>query len=157
MKATAATISFLLLNTMLCTAQYTSPQAGKEVLVTDWNSIGLLFVPEFFEQNRDSLIAQIGAQEFEKVIKFGNILGWPRSVQYKPGQQKDTLAQQRYFERLSRLKMYKIASWQQFYNNKKTYRYALLRIPYAENIHWDIASKWDTIYFILKEDAVKEN
>jgi hypothetical protein len=157
MKGTAATIAFILLNILSGTAQSPNPPIEKEAAVTDWNAIGLLFVPEFFEQNRDTLIRQIGEQEFEKVIKFGNILGWPRSMQYKPGQQKDTAAQKFYFERLNKLKMYKVASWQQSYNHQKTYRYALLRVPYAANVDWDKDSKWDTIYFIIKESALKEN
>lgn len=157
MKATAPIIVFLLLNTLSGTAQYSSPPIEKEVSVTDWNAIGLLFVPEFFKNNRDTLVRQIGEQEFEKVIKSGNILGWPGSMQYKPGQQKDTTAQKRYFEKLSKLKMYKAASWQQYYNNQKTYRYVLLRVPYTANIDWDRDTKWDTIYFIIKESAVKEN
>jgi hypothetical protein len=157
MKSTVLLIAFALLNILSGTAQSFSASIEKEVSVTDWNAIGLLFVPEFFEQNRDTLVRQIGAQEFEKVIKFGNILGWPRSMQYKPGQQKDTIAQKLYFERLSRLKMYKVASWQQHYNNQQTYRYALLRVPYVVNIAWDKDSKWDTVYFIIKESALKEN
>jgi hypothetical protein len=157
MKSIALLIAFMLLNILPGTAQSSSSSIEKEVSVTDWNAIGLLFVPEFFEQNRDTLVRQIGEREFEKVLKFGNILGWPRSMQYKPGQQKDTTAQQDYFERLSRLKMYKVASWQQYYNNQKTFRYALLRVPYAVNINWDKDSKWDTVYFIVKENALKEN
>ncbi|PZR07779.1 MAG: hypothetical protein DI539_23310 [Flavobacterium psychrophilum] len=147
----------MLLNILPGTAQSPSSSIGKVVSVTDWNAIGLLFVPEFFEQNRDTLVQQIGEQEFEKVKKSGNLLGWPRSMQYKPGQQKDTAAQKHYFERLSKLKVYKVASWQQYYNNQKTYRYALLRVPYAVNINWDKDSKWDTVYFIIKESALKEN
>ena len=156
MTAIAITMAFALCHSLLCTGQYTTSNAGKEVLVTDWHSRGLLFVPEFFEQNRDSLIAQIGEKEFQQVLKFGNMLGWPGSIRHKLEFGKDTIARQLFYQKLSKLKMYKIASWQQYYNNTKTYRYALLRVPYAVNSHWDLDSKWDTIYFIVKESAIEE-
>lgn len=157
MKTTTILIATILLGARVCTAQHTQPQTGKESSVTDWHAMGLLFVPEFFEQNKDSLIRQIGAHEFGKVMQFGNTLKWPKGIRYTPGLSKDTVAEKQYHQNLNRLKIYKIASWQQYYNNQKTHRYALLRVPYADNIHWDKDSKWDTIYFIIKESAVKEH
>lgn len=126
-----------------------------QVMITDWREVGLFQNPQVFVDNKDSIVAQIGEPEFEKFKEFGNNAGWPDSITYDVKRRRDTLYMNHYYAQLNKLKMYKIASYIHIINGEKHDRHTILRVPYDKNINWNENSKWDTIYFLIRESFVK--
>lgn len=126
-----------------------------QVIITDWNEIGLFLNPQVYIENKDSIVSQIGDVEFEKLKEFGNNGGWPDSIAYDFKKRKDSLYMKHYRDQLSRLKMFKIASYIQVLNGQKHERHAIIRVPYNKNTNWNKNVKWDTIYFVIKESFIQ--
>ena len=60
------------------------------------------------------------------------------------------------YPRLSKLNLYKIATFRHVFQNEDWGNYVILRVPYIGNEKWDPTAKWDTVYFIVKAEAVEE-
>lgn len=146
----------ILLIKVLCTAQ-TQAREYPLVQVTDWKSRGYLFsdIDDFLSTSQDTIIRNIGIEEFKKIKQFCNIQAWPEALRPRTDFYKDTAARRVFFEKMDKLKMYKIASCQNLSHGRDHGRCVILRVPYKSNESWDLNAKWDTVYFILDEKSVK--
>lgn len=146
----------LVLITAFCNGQDKTENKGVPSKVTNWGMRGLMFTETFYNETKDSIIAQIGIDEFEKVKVYCSVLKWPSSMQPKFGRM-NAEEQKTMGDRLDKLHMYKIAAYQHYYDGKKMERFSILRVPYEENKNWDSTAKWDTVYFVVQEEeSVKE-
>jgi hypothetical protein len=138
------------------------------VKVLDWQTRSWITFDDFFERSKQQIISQIGTYEFELVKQYAQHWRWPDSFKFSSKQYKnkaekklhhlqDSLDRKLYDSLLNRLKMYKIAVFDNLLDDGKTVRkYAILRVPFSTNREWDKETKWDTVYFILRDDAIAE-
>lgn len=129
------------------------------VRVLDWDRWSMTFVDNFFTEYTDTLIQQIGLDGIEEVKKHGRISGWPASFQYQVKFVKDTIARKDFYNRLSKLKVFKIASFNHIYQGKNWGPYVILKVPYKENVTIVKDSTWKEnidMYFLLEAAATKE-
>ena len=130
------------------------PVQGELVTVRDWGSRALMILSDnYFSATRDSIIYQVGDQEFEEISRRCAANGWPDGL-YSPGS--DDQDEKTFDEKLNRLKMYRIAAYTHIYNGKTFDRYVILRVPFEENKDWDVNVRWSgNVYFLLKESDVE--
>ena len=129
------------------------PVKGHLSQVTEWGSLSLWIGKDFFAATKDSVISQIGEDEFNEMMYRCSTAGWPAGF-YKSGM--SDAEDKTFEEKLGTLRMYKIASFRHIYNGVVYDRYSILRIPFDENENWDPAFKWNgNIYFLIKEEALK--
>jgi hypothetical protein len=165
---------FLILSTGLVASLYGQSKDEKNkkesnslVHVLDWGERILFMGADPFDETKDEIISQIGKSEFAEFEKFCTISAWPRAMKFlKKGYKdstekrlntkKDSIEKAQQIAKLNTLKMYKIATYKHIYGGKNWGNLVILKVPYNENASWDTTSKWNTVYFILKESAVKE-
>ena len=150
-----STLIFLLLASQFLYAQtgnYT-PKPDK-VDVIDWGSLSIWIGNDFFNATKDSIVAQIGEEEFEWMKNHCTSRNWPKGMY---NSSLDEEEDKKHMEKLNRLNKYKIATYQHIYNGQVFERYAILRIPYEDNRDWDPAMKWErAVYFLLSESDTRE-
>ena len=127
------------------------PVQGERVTVTNWGSRCIYIVSDaYFNQTKDSIIAKIGADEFNAMAAGCTRNAWPNG--FYDGDALDDAAAKK---KLNQLKMYRIATYQHIFNGKVFERYAILRIPYQGNEEWDRNVTWEgNRYFLLQEKDV---
>ena len=130
------------------------PVKGQLVKVTDWGSRSIYILGgNFFLETKDSIVAQVGEQEFDEMTKKCSSGDWPKGL-YKPdlGDEEDKA----FDTSLNKLKMYRIATYTHIYNGITFERHVILRVPYEENKNWDKTVEWEeNVYFLLKEKDVE--
>ncbi|HEX4875073.1 MAG TPA: hypothetical protein VFV31_00280 [Chitinophagaceae bacterium] len=130
------------------------PVKGQLVKVKDWGSRALMILSDnYFSATRDSIIYQVGQEEFDELKNRCAANGWPEGLYVSGVSDEEDKA---FDAKLNRLKMYRIAAYTHIYNGKTFDRYAILRVPYEENKDWDLSVKWTgNLYFLLKEADVE--
>lgn len=125
-----------------------------KVDVVDWGSLSIWIGNDFFNATRDSIVAQIGDEEFEWMKDHCTSRNWPKGMY---DSSLDEEEDKKHMEKLNRLKKYKIASFQHIYNGMIFERYVILRVPYEDNKDWDPLVKWErSVYFLLNESDTRE-
>jgi hypothetical protein len=150
---------FVLLSCKGISQKRPEPSKAKLVKVTDYGRLMFLLPEEYWENKAAQIERQIGVHEFEMVKKYSHRDNIPCEMQIfcedKNGNPKKSLDSLK--KKQSRLKVYHIATYthiDNFGNNKG--EYCILRVPYLENKNWDTNVTWDTVYFIIRKDVVKE-
>lgn len=130
------------------------PVKGKLVRVKNWGSRALMILSDnYFAATQDSIIFQVGQQEFDELKSRCSASGWPKGLYVSGLSDEDDHA---FDQKLNGLKMYQIASYTHIYNGKTFDRHVILRVPYEENKNWDTGVKWaGNVYFLLKETDVE--
>jgi hypothetical protein len=130
------------------------PVKGKLVRVKDWGSRALMILSDnYFAATQDSIIFQVGQQEFDELKSRCSSSGWPKGLYVSGLSEEEDHA---FDQKLNGLKMYQIASYTHIYNGKTFDRHVILRVPYEENKNWDAGVKWaGNVYFLLKETDVE--
>src|SRR5688572_5108215 len=83
-------ITFALLTSVTALAQNQNEKSSNvPAKVTNWGNVGLMYSGNFFDETKDTIIAQIGAEEFEKVKMYSKVFKWPRAMQRKIGRMTD--------------------------------------------------------------------
>ena len=145
----------LVLIVLTATAQESHfPVKGKQTEVLDWGSLSIIIGNAFFDATRDSIIHQIGPDEFEEMKTRCTQAGWPKGLYLSSLDEEEDKAHE---EKMNRLKKYRIATYTHIYNNMIFDRYVILRVPFEENRDWDPGIQWSgNIYFLLKENDVRD-
>lgn len=121
------------------------------VKVTSWGSRAIyLLGNDYFKETKDEIIAQLGDAKFEDMQKKCSSAGWPSALYDSEGEEAavDT--------KMNKLTMYKIASYQHKFNGNVFDRYAIIEVPYADNVNWDANVVWEgSVYFLIKETDVE--
>jgi hypothetical protein len=140
---------FLISNT------YSQTQTKPLVKVNQWGNRALYILDGFFNETKDDIINQVGEEEYNKIKTNSQSSSWPKEFNTEYGQSDDD--EKKFYEKLNKLKMYKIATYQHKYNGNVFEKYVILKIPYHTNEFWDSNVKWDKdVYFILNESDVEE-
>lgn len=140
-------------------AQSTSPENHPRMRVKNWAARTLLFNPDIFKNDTAEILRQISRQELDSVIIYAHMTRWPEPMMYRPSKNmSDSTSEafKNYYAKLNRLRMYKIADYEHFWNDRSWGRVVLLAIPYAANRDWDSTARWRTVYFMLPASAVEE-
>ncbi len=130
------------------------PVKGQLVKVTDWGSRSIYILSgNFFLETKDSIVAQVGEEEFNEIRDKCSSGDWPKGL-YKPDLSDEE--DKAFDDRLNKLKMYRIATFTHIYNGITFERHVILRVPYEENKNWDKSVQWEgNVYFLLKEIDVE--
>lgn len=130
------------------------PVKGTLANVIDWGSRSLIMLSDaFFDETEDSIIVQIGQQEFNEMKNKCSTSGWPEGF-YKSGLSHEE--ENIFHATLNKLKMYKIATFTHMYNGVAFSPHVILRIPFDENKFWNLSIKWENnIYFLMEEKDVR--
>lgn len=128
----------------------------QEVKILNWGKRGLRTASVVTNEAKDTIIKQIGLEEYNKVLKFSTYNTWPNEmvVVFKYPKKSDSLARQQCYDKLDSLKLYKIATFPNNFQGKNWGNLVLLRVPYEKNKNWDVNSKWDIVYFIIYEQYI---
>lgn len=157
MKKTMITIAlFMIAFTGLAQQINYGAKGIRVVKVKDWDSKVLFFMPKFWINNTDTIMKQLGIAEYLNFKKFSQIDHIPTQLTLWKGMRaiasKEERAQLNI--KLQTLKMYKIADWSEVFEGKQKKR-AILRVPYNENMYWDLTAKWETIYFVFPDELIE--
>ena len=140
----------ILFISMLASAQVTSRSVNEDpyVKVKNWGEKLFLFPPNYWENKYEEIVAQIGADEFEKVKKFSYYQNIPSQMTIFDGRKiVDTVT---LYKKFDQLKVQHIATFTHFTRaGINRGKFAILRVPYKGNANWDTAAKWDTVYFVI--------
>lgn len=121
------------------------------VKVTSWGSRAIyLLGNDYFKETKDEIIKQLGQAKFEDMQKKCSSAGWPSAMNDVDGEEAavDT--------KMNKLTMYKIASYQHKFNGNVFDRYAIIEVPYTDNVNWDTNVVWEgSVYFLIKETDVE--
>ena len=130
--------------------------SGKKpsVRVKDWGIMKILLLDEIWKNAEAEIVSQIGTSEFDSVKKKYDYRSVPPAMSIATAENRRN--KQKYFEKLSELKLYKIASFSERAKGKEWGRLAILEVPYKGNEEWDVNVKWDTVYFIVPELAIEQ-
>jgi hypothetical protein len=129
----------------------TFPVKGKLVTVNDWNGIGNLYMNNYWVSNKNTIINQIGAAEFEMVKANSDENKWPNEFR----ERFDESGNDNTAERFKNLKLYQIAAFTNTVNGRKFDDMIILRVPFSENKNALPKSNWESdVYFILKASSV---
>ncbi len=130
------------------------PVKGNLVKVKNWGSRALMILSDnYFAATQDSIIFQVGQQEFDELKSRCSASGWPKGLYVSGLSDEEDAA---FDQKLNGLKMYQIAAYTHIYNGKKFDRHVILRVPYEENENWNQEVKWmGNVYFLLKEADVE--
>lgn len=131
------------------------PVPGVPVKVTNWQERVLMINDSVMEQIKDSITSIIGEAEYEKFKANSTAFKWPTAIGGKMWRRADSLLRREHNEKLGRLHVYQIASYQHVWEGVTRIKYAILRVPYKGNEDWDKEVKWDTIYFMVDEKCVQ--
>lgn len=143
--------TFLLCNCKAQQEAYPKKLKPRLVHVNNWGKKSLGFSEDFWDGKKNEIINQIGEDEFNKVLKNCDYTAVPRQltgmfIKDKKG----------FHKKLDSLKVYEIATFSHFYQEKDWGKYSILWCPYNVNKNWDSTVKWDDVYFIIEKDAVDE-
>lgn len=157
MKKILNVLSFLVISVLvLAQSSEKKESLAIPVRITNWGDRGRLIAENFFTETKDSIISQIGSEEFEKVKKYSSVFSWPKSLQGKIWYKSDSLMKKEFHRKLDKLKVYQIANYCHYWEGSKDSRFSIIRVPYSDNMDWDKEAKWDTVYFIVQERSVKK-
>lgn len=129
-----------------------------KVYITNWGRKLFGLLPGFWEGVWvNDIQKQVGELEFQKIKELtlkGRIPAPPEmSVLINNGTGiADTAV---LYKNLSRLNMYRIASFTQINTKGTRFEMAILTVPYEENKDWDKNVKWDSLYFFIQNKYVK--
>ena len=127
------------------------PVKGKLVTVKDWNGIGNLYMNNYWVSNKNAIINQIGAAEFELVKNKSDEEKWPNEFR----ERFDESGNDNTAERFKTLKLYQIAAFTNTVNGRKFDDMIILRVPFRENKNALPKSNWESdVYIILKASSV---
>ncbi|MEO7924516.1 MAG: hypothetical protein ABIR30_12620 [Chitinophagaceae bacterium] len=127
---------------------------AQRAIVTHWGSRAIILLSDnYFLETKDSIIAQIGQEEFDNMKNKCSKNGWPDGLYSSDLSEEED---RKFDSLLNNLKMYSIASYTHIYYGTRFDRYVILRVPYEENKEWNANVKWDwNVYFLLKEKDVQ--
>lgn len=125
------------------------------VKVNEWGSRAYYLLDGYFKETKSDIIKLVGEEEFNKIKKNCGSGAWPS--EFRPSDGISDADEKTFYEKLNKLKMFKIATYQHKYNGNIFDKYVILKIPYHENEFWNSNVKWDEdVYFIIKETDVEE-
>lgn len=123
------------------------------VEVTNWGKVSMYTTEDFWNNNKQQIINQIGVGEYEKMrvnIGWKNI---PQEMTIWNGKEKRNRTE--LHEKLSKLNVSRIATVNHQFQGKDWGNYAILRCSYSENKNWIPNVRWDTVYFLVEGKAVR--
>lgn len=131
-----------------------------KVKVKNWGTRGRILMPAYFTLMEPKVVAQVGKEEFEKIKAFSNSDSWPVAMQGSmtlngAGGVDSIQRHQAFYRKLDELKLYQVAKFNFTKDGVDWGNRVILRVTYKGNENWDRNAKWDTVYFILREDAVE--
>lgn len=144
-------VILILMASVNCFSQ--SKKAPEAVQVTEWKKTAFMISDHFWNTAKDDLIKQLGAEGYEKAIKYSK-------PEYMPKEMHLMLdgthmrSREEYWAKMSTLKTFVAARVKREQENGSANTKVLMMAPYSDNKNWDTNVKWDTVYFLVREEYV---
>ena len=137
---------------------YCNPCACKEVKIKDWGRRIIMIGDDVLERAKESIIEQIGEEEYNVVMKNYNVYSWPKQMNYDMARAlRDSVFMKQVYEKLDSLKMCKIATFKNMHEGRFRANLVILRVSYLENKEWDKNAKWENTYFVFRQEHIVEH
>src|ERR1044071_6631839 len=136
-----------------CYAQKETKQINHRspVYVSDWGMMTMMATDSFWIKAQAQIVSQIGSNEFNAVKTHFSYLQVPREMSFAlPENLKNKCG---FYRNMTRLNMEKIAAFTDYEKGKYMEKYVIMRVPYKGNEEWNKNVKWDTVYFVIHEEA----
>lgn len=129
----------------------------QQVKVKDWmNNMSFFVFESGWKQGEDTLRKQITESHFQKIKFFSDHANMPAALlMWHPVKQPKKISLEEYEKRLSALKVFKVAAFSNQVREKR-FDYVIVAAP-CQELYWDKTAKWDTVYFIVRSEAIKYN
>jgi hypothetical protein len=138
-----------------CLGQDQSPDSNHTpVIVTEWNKKSFLFAEEFWNGKKEEIERQMGEGGLERLKKYSHYKNIPESmVIFSGGRKKNS---DEFYSKLGQLKnLQMIAVFRHVFQGNDFGNYVVIQVPYKGNENWEPGVKWDTVYFIFKEEYIE--
>jgi hypothetical protein len=123
-----------------------------EVKVANWKTMKMVITDGVWAGSKNEIVAQIGEEGFEKVKTHYDYKSVPAAMSLASEQ--NVKNQSRFYEKLQKLKVFKIATFTQWFEGKNWGRLGILQVPYKGNETWDATAVWDTVYLIVSDSVI---
>jgi len=155
-------IAFIILNlVVIVTLSCAYPQQAKiqenppPVKVKNWGLKSFSTNEEFWTTTQDEIIGKIGKDKFDVIKKFSANENIPMALSLYDPVKDQKVNYDEYKKRMSSLRVYRVVDFSRDYNGK-IFKYSILSVPF-QKLYWDSASKWDTVYFIIRSEAIEQS
>lgn len=160
-KVFSIAVGFVLAIYALGQVQLDKLSIPPKVIVTNWSQSIFLLPANYWNDGKKGpeIISQLGEDGFEHVKKFSDARNIPceflifcEDRDGSPKKDLDSLA-----ARKSQLNVFRVATYKHHSKDGNIYSMAILSVPYEQNKSWSRqGAKWDTIYFLVDNNLVKE-
>lgn len=123
------------------------------VQVREWKNTAFFISDHFWNTAKDDLIKQLGVEGYEKAMKFSRAENMPKEMHLMLDGT-HMKSREEFWAKMSTLKTFVAARVKREQENGGTNTKVLMMAPYADNKNWDTNVKWDTVYFLVKEEYV---
>ena len=128
-------------------------EINSPVHVKDWGKMKMMIGNDIWNNAENEIISQIGKDEYTVVKKKYDYKSLPLEMSLFNLENRKNVT--KYYEKLSNLKLFRIAGFAVNSNGKDLGRNAILKVPYKGNEKWDMNVKWDSVYFVINEEAIE--
>lgn len=125
----------------------------ERVQVTEWKKTAFYIDNHFWNTAKDDLIKQLGVEGFEKAMKFSKAENMPKEMHLMLDGT-TMRSREEFWAKMSTLKTYVAARVKREQGNGNANTKVLMMAPYSDNKNWDTNVKWDTVYFLVREEFV---
>lgn len=124
-----------------------------QVCVKDWGKMKMMIGEEIWNNAESEIVSQIGFDEYAVVKKNYDYRSIPSAMSLSSAENRKNVST--FYQKLSMLKLYKVATFTSSSGGKNWGKSVILKVPYDGNQDWDKNVKWDSVYFIINEDAIE--
>ncbi|MCS3795954.1 hypothetical protein [Niastella sp. OAS944] len=128
-------------------------EKNPQVNVKDWGKMKMMVGEEIWNNAAGEIVSQIGAEEFAAVKKHYDYKSIPAAMSLASENNRKNV--DKFYQRLSALKIFKVATFNSVSNGKNWGKSVILKVPYEGNQEWDKNIKWDSVYIIINEEEVE--
>lgn len=123
------------------------------VQVTEWKKTAFIISDHFWNTAKNDLISQLGVEGYEKAMKFSKPENMPKEMHLMLDGT-HMRSTEEYWAKMNTLKTFVAARVKREQGNSNANTKVLMMAPYADNKNWDPNVKWDTVYFLVREEYV---
>lgn len=142
----------ILMASVNCFSQ-NNKKTPERVQVTEWKKTAFYIDNRFWNTAKDDLIKQLGVEGYEKAMKFSKAENMPKEMHLMLDGT-TMRSREEFWAKMSTLKTFVAARVKREQENGSTNTKVLMMAPYSDNKSWDTNVKWDTVYFLVREEYV---
>ena len=144
---------FVLMFSLKGFSQDAIKKKAEPVQVAEWKKTAFMISDHFWNSAKDDLIKQLGVDGYQKAMKFSKPENMPREMHLMLDAT-HMKSREEFWAKMGTLKTYVAARVKREQNNQNANTKILMMATYSDNKDWDRNVKWDTVYFLVREEYV---